>query len=149
MRVTQCFCAYLLHTCPSVWRSEVSVRCLTQSLCTFLASASFRRFQVFSGLRPHQSKLCLGSHMSYCAPGKFISSYLYEDSCHQIQSLLGESRLMSSLTLSCLQVLEYLTRKVTFSGFEIIFHEDSYFTNSHGHLLISLPSLPAVPPSST
>lgn len=81
-------------------------------------------FGRFSGLRPRHSKLYLGGHMPYCAPGKPISFCLYEDSCHQIQSLFGESRMMSPLTLSCLQVLEYLTSKVTFSDFEIIFHED-------------------------
>lgn len=60
-------------------------------------------------------------------PGKPISFCLYEDSCHQIQSLLGESRTMSPLTLSCLQVLEYLISKVAFSGFEIVFHENFDF----------------------
>lgn len=60
-------------------------------------------------------------------PGKSISFYLYKNSCHQTQSLLGESRMMSSLTWSCLQALEHLRSKITFSDFEIICHKDSHF----------------------
>ena len=94
-----CVCVSMrahIHVCMFVWRSEVNVQ-VSYSITLYFPGF----YQLPSGSRCSQACVHLTPNSASVVtcllvpPGKPISFCLYEDSCHQIQSLLGESRTKS------------------------------------------------------